>query len=40
MSDPAELGRSSSWEGVRAVVCGFGVSGFAAADTLCTSAPR
>ena len=32
--NPAGLGRSSSWEGVRAVVCGFGVSGFAAADTL------
>ena len=32
--NPADLGRSSSWEGVRAVVCGFGVSGFAAADTL------
>nr|WP_194956646.1 UDP-N-acetylmuramoyl-L-alanine--D-glutamate ligase [Aeromicrobium phoceense] len=26
--------RDSSWEGVRAVVAGFGVSGFAAADTL------
>jgi len=34
MSTPDELGRSSSWESVRAVVCGFGVSGFAAADTL------
>ncbi len=34
MSDPSQLGRSSSWEGVRALVCGFGVSGFAAADTL------
>ena len=32
--NPGDLGRSSSWEGVRAVVCGFGVSGFAAADTL------
>ena len=32
--DPALLGRSSSWEGVRAVVCGIGASGFAAADTL------
>ena len=32
--DPARLGRTSSWEGVRAVVAGFGVSGFAAADTL------
>ena len=31
---PSDLGRSTSWEGVRAVVCGFGVSGFAAADTL------
>ena len=28
------LGRESSWEGVRAVVGGLGVSGFAAADTL------
>lgn len=28
------LGRDSSWEGVRALVTGFGVSGFAAADTL------
>ena len=28
------LGRDSSWEGVTAVVAGFGVSGFAAADTL------
>ena len=34
LPDPARLDRSSSWEGVRAVVCGFGVSGFAAADTL------
>ncbi len=32
--DPARLDRTSSWEGVRAAVCGFGVSGFAAADTL------
>jgi UDP-N-acetylmuramoylalanine--D-glutamate ligase len=32
--NPLDLGRSSSWDGVRAVVCGFGVSGFAAADTL------
>ncbi len=32
--NPASLGRSSSWDGVRTVVCGFGVSGFAAADTL------
>jgi UDP-N-acetylmuramoylalanine--D-glutamate ligase len=29
-----ELGRRDSWEGVRAVVAGFGVSGFAAADNL------
>ncbi|MGY2875290.1 UDP-N-acetylmuramoylalanine--D-glutamate ligase [Marmoricola sp. URHA0025 HA25] len=29
-----ELGRLDSWEGVRAVVAGFGVSGFAAADNL------
>ena len=28
------LGRSDSWEGVRAVVVGIGVSGFAAADNL------
>ncbi len=28
------LGRDSSWAGVTAVVAGFGVSGFAAADTL------
>ncbi|MGA8852444.1 MAG: Mur ligase family protein, partial [Aeromicrobium sp.] len=28
------LGRASSWDGVTAVVAGFGVSGFAAADTL------
>ncbi len=33
-ADLAALGRSSSWEGVRALVTGFGVSGFAAADTL------
>ncbi len=35
-SDPHldTLGRHSSWEGVRAVVAGFGVSGFAAADNL------
>lgn len=32
--DVTLLGRDSSWEGVRAVVAGFGVSGFAAADTL------
>ena len=30
----AGLGRHDSWEGVRAVVAGFGVSGFAAADNL------
>ena len=32
--DVAELGRDDSWEGVRAVVAGLGVSGFAAADNL------
>jgi len=32
--DPARLGRHDSWEGVRAAVAGFGVSGFAAADNL------
>ena len=32
--NPAHLGRHDSWEGVRAVVAGFGVSGFAAADNL------
>ncbi|MFC6343273.1 UDP-N-acetylmuramoyl-L-alanine--D-glutamate ligase, partial [Nocardioides hankookensis] len=32
--DPTTLGRHDSWEGVRAVVAGFGVSGFAAADNL------
>lgn len=32
--DLSSLGRDSSWEGVRAVVGGFGVSGYAAADTL------
>ncbi|HYF73169.1 MAG TPA: UDP-N-acetylmuramoyl-L-alanine--D-glutamate ligase, partial [Nocardioides sp.] len=32
--DPSALGRRDSWEGVRAVVAGFGVSGFAAADNL------
>ncbi|MDF1603071.1 UDP-N-acetylmuramoyl-L-alanine--D-glutamate ligase [Nocardioides sp. YIM 152315] len=32
--DPTILGRHDSWEGVRAVVAGFGVSGFAAADNL------
>jgi len=31
---PNDLGRHDSWEGVRAVVAGFGVSGFAAADNL------
>jgi UDP-N-acetylmuramoylalanine--D-glutamate ligase len=33
-TDPTALGRHDSWEGVRAVVAGFGVSGFAAADNL------
>ncbi|WP_201931202.1 UDP-N-acetylmuramoyl-L-alanine--D-glutamate ligase [Nocardioides donggukensis] len=28
------LGRNDSWDGIRAVVAGFGVSGFAAADNL------
>jgi UDP-N-acetylmuramoylalanine--D-glutamate ligase len=32
--DPLHLGRHDSWDGVRAVVAGFGVSGFAAADNL------
>ena len=32
--NPNHLGRHDSWEGVRAVVAGFGVSGFAAADNL------
>jgi UDP-N-acetylmuramoylalanine--D-glutamate ligase len=32
--DPQALGRHDSWQGVRAVVAGFGVSGFAAADNL------
>jgi UDP-N-acetylmuramoylalanine--D-glutamate ligase len=32
--DPLGLGRRDSWNGVRAVVAGFGVSGFAAADNL------
>src|SRR4051812_12060038 len=32
--NPAGLGRHDSWDGVRAVVAGFGVSGFAAADNL------
>jgi len=34
MNDPHVLGRNDSWDGVRAVVAGFGVSGFAAADNL------
>ncbi|MGK2875220.1 MAG: UDP-N-acetylmuramoyl-L-alanine--D-glutamate ligase [Nocardioides sp.] len=34
MTDPSALGRHDSWEPVRAVVAGFGVSGFAAADNL------
>lgn len=34
MTDPHDLGRHDSWEGVRVVVAGFGVSGFAAADNL------
>ena len=38
MSDPhrdvGSLGRHDSWHGVRAVVAGFGVSGYAAADNL------
>ncbi|WP_139981073.1 UDP-N-acetylmuramoyl-L-alanine--D-glutamate ligase [Nocardioides litoris] len=32
--DVSSLGRETSWDGVRAVVLGFGVSGFAAADNL------
>ena len=32
--DVEALGRHDSWDGVRAVVAGFGVSGFAAADNL------
>jgi UDP-N-acetylmuramoylalanine--D-glutamate ligase len=32
--NPELLGRHDSWEGVRAVVAGLGVSGFAAADNL------
>lgn len=32
--DVAALGRLDAWDGVRAVVAGFGVSGFAAADNL------
>jgi UDP-N-acetylmuramoylalanine--D-glutamate ligase len=34
MTSPDALGRHDSWDGVRAVVAGFGVSGFAAADNL------
>jgi UDP-N-acetylmuramoylalanine--D-glutamate ligase len=34
LSDPSALGRHDSWEPVRAVVAGFGVTGFAAADNL------
>ncbi|MBS43158.1 MAG: UDP-N-acetylmuramoyl-L-alanine--D-glutamate ligase [Nocardioides sp.] len=34
MRDVSGLGRHDSWDGVRAVVGGFGVSGFAAADNL------
>src|SRR3954462_11349102 len=36
MSTPAldSLGRNDPWDGVRAVVAGMGVSGFAAADNL------
>ncbi|MBA3781222.1 MAG: UDP-N-acetylmuramoyl-L-alanine--D-glutamate ligase, partial [Nocardioides sp.] len=34
MTSPLDLGRHDSWEGVRAIVAGFGVSGFAAADNL------
>lgn len=37
MSTPDDIGslsRTSDWSGVRAVVAGFGVSGFAAADNL------
>jgi UDP-N-acetylmuramoylalanine--D-glutamate ligase len=32
--DPTTLGRLDPWDGVRAVVAGFGVSGFAATDNL------
>ncbi|MEO5853519.1 MAG: UDP-N-acetylmuramoyl-L-alanine--D-glutamate ligase [Nocardioides sp.] len=32
--DPGTLGQRDSWDGVRAVVAGFGVTGFAAADSL------
>ncbi len=34
MSSPEGLGRHDDWSGVRAVVAGFGISGFAAADNL------
>ncbi|WP_183094101.1 UDP-N-acetylmuramoyl-L-alanine--D-glutamate ligase [Nocardioides stalactiti] len=34
MRDVLSLGRKDSWEGVHAVVAGFGASGFAAADNL------
>ncbi len=34
MSDLDDLGRTSDWGGVRVVVAGFGVSGYAAADNL------
>ncbi|MCW2795820.1 UDP-N-acetylmuramoyl-L-alanine--D-glutamate ligase [Nocardioides sp.] len=34
MKRPHDLGRHDSWEDVHAVVAGFGVSGFAAADNL------
>lgn len=34
MRDPAGLGRHDPWDGVRAVVAGFGAAGFAAADNL------
>jgi UDP-N-acetylmuramoylalanine--D-glutamate ligase len=34
MTDAGTLGRRDDWSGVRAVVAGFGVSGFAAADNL------
>ena len=33
-ADVSGLGRASDWSGVRAVVAGFGVSGYAAADNL------
>jgi len=34
MSHVDRLGRTSDWSGVRVVVAGFGVSGYAAADNL------